>query len=213
MKETEIGDKVVQFFQLPGNEVFCEVPCAGIIDVVIKQGTIIIAIECKVSFGLSVIEQAAKNLYYSHYSYVAVPQISRGSFAYQICKEYGIGILTTGKTEQSNVCEALAPRLHRRITRPKLPEFCKLNRAGVQSDRWTSFSWFVETMKRELSRHPDGLTHKQVFDKCGHYTSAASLKSSLLKYVRTQVITGIEFRDGHFFLTSAHQNVSSKAGL
>lgn len=41
MKETEVGAEIVAYFEGPDHEVFCEVPCAGIIDVVVKNGPVI----------------------------------------------------------------------------------------------------------------------------------------------------------------------------
>ncbi|RYC70757.1 hypothetical protein [Spirosoma sordidisoli] len=204
MKETEIGKEIVSFFEGPSHEVFCEVPCAGIIDVVVQCGPIITAVECKVSFGLAVIEQAVKNKTYAHYSYVAVPK-RPSSMGQRICKDYGIGVLVASVGgSYLNVYEQVKPRLNRRIVRPHLPEFCKHNEAGVQNDRWTAFSWFVEDVRRFLRREPMGATYRQIFDNCiRHYGKPSVLNSCLQTYIRRNILKDIEYRDGRFFLSLA----------
>ncbi|CCH01935.1 hypothetical protein FAES_3929 [Fibrella aestuarina BUZ 2] len=204
MKETQLGDVVVKYFTAPGQEVFCEVPCSGIIDIMLKSGPILTAIELKTTFGLAVIEQAHKNRMYAHYSYVAVPTPKRhgpvNHFATRICTEFGIGILTVN-VDNGGVQEVLAPKLRRRIVTPTLPEFCKLNQAGVQHGRWTSFGWFVDDMKTQLRRHPEGLTHKQLFEYCArHYHTPSSLKSCIQRYIGSGVVEGIKYEKGLFKL-------------
>jgi len=200
MKETEIGQQVVSFFEGPGHEVYCEVPCAGIIDVVVQCGSIITAVECKVSFGLAVIEQAHKNRMFAHYSYVAVPK-RPSSIGKRICEQYGIGVLVVPVNEaHQDIKEWVKPRLNRRIAKPALPEFCKHNKAGVQTDRWTAFSWFMEDVKRQLRRHPEGLTHKELFElTIRHYEKPSVLKSCLQTYISKGVVQHVGYEKGKFF--------------
>lgn len=93
MKEVDLAARVVAHYR-DGFEVFQEVGCGGgIIDIVLRCGPLIVGIECKMTFGLDVIEQAHRNRHYCHHSYVAVPSGRTKFFAREVCAEYGIGIL------------------------------------------------------------------------------------------------------------------------
>lgn len=201
MKETELAACLINnLATYPEQEIYKEVACSGIIDIVLKSGKILTAIECKTSFGLAVIEQAVKNVTYAHYSYVAVPKLKGYThFAQRICKQNGIGVFEINL--QNERAEQLVPaRLNRRIVAPKLHEFYKLNTAGVQFDRWTAWGWFVDDLKRQLERAPAGLTHKDLFDNCyRHYQTPSHLKSNVLVYIKRGHIKNVAFRDNRFF--------------
>lgn len=206
MKETDLAAMVKHYFTGPSTDVFCEVACSGIIDIVARTGNVITAIECKMTFSLDVIEQAVKNKTYAHYSYVAIPKGKRyvNHFTLRICKEFGIGVLIVPlDCDWVDIKHEVAPRLNRRIIKPDLYDFQKNNTPGVQFERATSFSHFVETLKRQLSYKP-GQNHRELFENCfRHYNTATYLKNNVLTYIRTGVIKGVEYRDKKFYLTSA----------
>ena len=110
MKEKELAQKFVEYLS-DMYDLYFEV---GTTDIVGKNRSIVIAIEVKKHLNFKVIQQAHFNIRSSHYSYVAVPKTSaqRNTFAYTICKEFGIGILIYD--EQNNqVYEKIAPKMNR----------------------------------------------------------------------------------------------------
>jgi len=187
------------------HEVFKEVPCGGIIDIVTLKHNIITAFEAKTSFSFDVIEQAVKNKMFANYSYVLIPRTKSRSFAYQICKEYGIGIievLCMNDGEMGQPYETLAPKLNRKIIKPKLAEWQKENTAGVQSGRITAFSNTVTEITKHLQRKQGKDLSKNVLSIVKHhYGSLTSANSSLMGMVNRGVIKDFYFEKGYMILT------------
>ena len=129
VKETEIAAAVVRWLVDMEWTVYQEVSLGGrVIDLVATRGPLVWAIECKVSLGLAVLEQAYGLLGYAHYVSVAVREpTSEDSvvrwFAEQVvAAEHGIGVLEVGETYNEDytakelVAETkLAPKLWRRV--------------------------------------------------------------------------------------------------
>lgn len=198
MKETDFAAKVIEYFNDEQHEVYPEVPCAGIIDIVVKSGPVIIAVECKLNFGFDVIQQAFKNRNYAHYSYIAVPKDRQG-FPKKICQDYGIGILSFYRDE--HVVETLKPKLNRKIIKPKLHDWMKLSTAGSQNDRMTSWKYWKDDVIRILTRRGSlGLEPKQLFETgYRHYAKVEYMKRNLITYIKSGLVANAEFRDGKFF--------------
>ena len=100
VKETEIAAAVVRWLVDMEWTVYQEVSLGGrVIDLVATRGPLVWAIECKVSLGLAVLEQAYGLLGYAHYVSVAVREpTSEDSvvrwFAEQVvAAEHGIGVI------------------------------------------------------------------------------------------------------------------------
>ena len=187
------------------HDVYKEVPCGGIIDIVTTKGNIITSFEAKTSFSFDVIEQAVKNKSFAHYSYVLIPRTKSRSFAFQICREYGIGIIEVlcmndGKMGQPY--QILAPKLNRKISKPKLADWQKLNTAGVQSGRITAFSNTVSEITIHLKRKQGKDLTKNVLSIVKHhYGSLTSATSSLMTMVNRGVIKDFYFDKGYIILT------------
>lgn len=195
-------------------EVYKEVPCGGIIDIISVKAGIITSYEAKTTFSFDVIEQANKNKSFSHYAYVLVPQTKSHTFANQICRDYGIGIITVlihADGRMSNPHQTLAPKLNRKIHKPKLCNWQKLNIAGVQSGRITAFSNTVKEVTGYLqlyTRSGRCETKKVLSSISHHYGSTTSAASSLMSMVRAGVIKDFYFEKGFMILTPHHQRGS-----
>src|SRR5205085_3510477 len=78
-------------------------------------------VECKLSFGLRVLNQADDWLRSAHLVYVAVNDFSRNRderFAFSIARMLGIGVLgiqMNDYTKTGNVYERVPPKLRRRV--------------------------------------------------------------------------------------------------
>lgn len=201
MKETELAQHFIDFFS--DYDVYKEVPYAGIIDIFAVMGNITTSIEVKCSLSFDVIEQAAKNMGCSNYSYVAVPLPKRKTFAYQICKNMGIGVLAlTTNGRSSNVIELVKPKLNRKMRKLKLHPWMKESTAGSQNDRMTAFKNTVRELKQFLERRPDkkALPKDAISGISHHYGSITSARTSLISMIDRGVIREFRLEGGYFVL-------------
>lgn len=205
IKESDLATHFINSF-LTDQEVYKEVPAYGIIDIVAVKGNIITSFEAKTSFSFDVIEQAVRNKQRAHYSYVLIPYTKSHSYAHQICRDNGIGIIQVvcmGDGKMRRPEQILAPCLNRKIYKPKLEEWQKLNTAGVQSGRITAFSNTVTEITNHLKRRVDkrDLTKNVLLIIKHHYGSLTSANSSLMNMVNRGVIKDFYFEKGYMILT------------
>lgn len=198
MKETELAARVVAHYA-DAFEVFKEVQSGGgIIDIVLRSGIVTTAIECKMGFGLDVIEQAHRNRGVCHFSYVAIPCGRNGWFKREVCKDYGIGVLSVSP---HSIEESVTPRLFRKARGPKLEEYHKENEAGVQSGRITAFSNTVRKLVEVVRRNP-GIAMKDAVTRIQHhYSKDANAAASLSVWVRQGVIKEVTIDRGKLSLS------------
>lgn len=189
--ETELAKEVIDNLTLWGWEIYQEVEGpGGRCDIVAKRGKIQWAIECKLSFGFPVLEQAFNWRRYAHYSSVAVPS-APGSFslAHKVCETQGIGILRV-LFNSNQVDELLKPSLNRHGGKLKLYEeqktFCEAG--GNQGGHWTPF----KRTKRELIdkvRITPGIEFNQLIKAIDHhYGTFSTAKSCLRGFIGSSVI-------------------------
>jgi Holliday junction resolvase-like predicted endonuclease len=200
--ETEVCKHIIEHFAHA--EVFSEVECTGgFIDIVVKDGNLIIAIEAKTSLSMAVIQQAYGRMGKAHMIYVATPS-QPSDMMRKFLQFLGIGCLVVSMfTYKDRVYEAVKPKKFRRINPPKLHEYMKQSEAGSQSNRVTSFGHFVDELKRQLEAKKDGATYKELFEErtYTHYHQLSSFKANVYQYVRKGVITDIEIEKGKLILT------------
>lgn len=196
-----------------------EVPAGGICDIVVDKGIVKVGIEVKTSLNFEVIQQAFDRREYFHYVYIAVPvkhKVSR--IQERICREFGIGILGYKESDYNHwrkehreemglpdfyIEEHLKPKLNRKPRKIKLEEYMMRSIAGSQNSRITAFGDFVDKMVKVVEKEGKGIGVKELFDKIEvkHYRTLSVFRSSVVKYVNTGVIKGIDFRDGKFFIS------------
>src|SRR4051812_10677668 len=126
MTEAELAQKFIDYFD-DGFEIYKEVPAGGIVDIVLVDGFVRVALEVKTSLNFDVIWQAHSRRPYFHYTYAAVPVKHRRLHPAQeaLCKHLGIGVLcyyelNTQRTYAKNanrfeIFEAVKPRMNRKI--------------------------------------------------------------------------------------------------
>ena len=164
----------------------------GRADIAAKRGRILWVVECKTTFGLSVIAQARAWKGYANYRSVAVPmgRSSGGrSMASEICALLGIGILEVGKDRvyggtDNRVRELIRPRLDRKVgyglvdcLHPDMKRYAP----GTTSGEGYSTP-FSRTMDRciEFIKERPGCTVKELIESIDHhYASLASAKTAI----------------------------------
>lgn len=185
---SEWGWEIYQEVQGPG----------GRCDIVAVRGKMQWAIECKLTFGFSVIEQAYNWKRYNrgHYVSIAVPYRSlpgTSQLAYDLLKRAGIGLLGVrcfGSKEEGETSESLSPRLNRHAKGFTLYEeqktFCEAG--GNQGGHWTPFKSTVRALVNAVRKKPGIEFNDLIKTLDHHYSSLSTAKSCLRKYIGRSVI-------------------------
>lgn len=204
MKETELAEAIIDYLN-DGWEVYKEVAAHGIIDIIAYHKPIVSAIECKLTFGLSVIEQADRNKQYANYSYVAVPAPRvYGSFAEKLCKERGIGVLALDRS--GRVMERIRPRLNRNVVKIKLNEWQKESVAGSVNNRMTAFKNTCRLLTRIVQERGGRMEIKEAIKSIDHhYGSFSSAKSCIISMIGRGIIKDLAYDKGILKLTTTEQ--------
>lgn len=193
--ESDLAKVVVDALLEWGWEVYQEVQGhAGRCDIVARRGNILWGIECKMTFGLAVIEQAVN--WRGHCNYVSVATPYRGSmFAQRLCKDYGIGILVVNLfsddgTVSGEVREWEKGRLSRHTSPPDLHELQKtLCAAGsATGGHWTPFRQTVKSLVNAVKGTPGVEFGELIKILDHHYSSFNTAKSCLRGFIGTDVI-------------------------
>lgn len=201
MKETELAEKFIDYYNDEKHEVFKEVPCNGIVDIVVKSGHITQSIEVKTNLNFEVIRQAEKNQMWFNYSYIAVPAPKHSKhFGYSICNRFGIGVLVA--TSYGEIKEVVKPRLNRKVRfKPALLPYMKESVAGSQNQRITAFSNTIQEMVLYIKRHP-GCSLNQCLENVNfHWSTTSSAKSCVYQWIKKGVIKEFYIKDKKLFLS------------
>lgn len=192
--EQDLAAHVVAMLHHMGWEVFQEVEgCGGgRADIVARNGKIIWVIECKMSFGLAVIEQAWNHVRYQtgHYVSVAVPGKSVGWFAEDICLKFGIGIIGVNMNGGTPL-ERLRPKFHRKSKcKARLCEeqktWCKAGSAA--GGHYTSFKGTCRNLVNLVRQSPEGVAFAEAIKTIDHhYSSFGTAKSCLRGFIGTVI--------------------------
>jgi hypothetical protein len=198
MKESDLALKFIEYFS-EGYEVYKEVPVAGVMDMVVTDGTIKIGIEVKTKLSFKVIEQAFYKQPYLNYVYIAVPKGKDQGFAYMICSRLNIGVLIYNE-KRNQITEEVKPKLNRNKSRVTLHEYMKESVAGSQNQRITAFGNTVNEITKYLQRH-DGAPLEEVLHNVEyHWGSFTGAKASIYKWCSNGVIKKFRVEKGHVFL-------------
>jgi predicted RecB family endonuclease len=200
MTEVELAAKFVEY--LSDFDLYFEVQVAGkIVDIVAVKKPIILAVEVKTSFSMTVISQAFYNRHLFHYTYVAVPKTDN-RFAKYVCENYGIGVLEYDE-KKKRVKETIVPKLYRKafIAGIRLNDFNKLSVPGCKGGRYTPFKEMIKGIVIHLQRH-DGELFKDIFANLQiTYKTLSAFKAGMYKWTRKGVITEFYIEKGKLYLT------------
>jgi hypothetical protein len=207
MKETEIAQDVVEY--LKDYDLYFEVMD---VDIIAKSGNILTSVEVKTSLNFKVIEQAFYNKNHFHYSYIAVPRSKNRSFAYQICRDYGIGVIELyyhknykNEVKLYDIREVEKPKLNRKAFNNHIRLTAEDKKSipgasGKDGTTRTAFKITVEAIEEYVQRHP-GCTIKDLFNNIDHhYSSLTSARGSMYTYLNNGVISSVRLIDGKLYL-------------
>lgn len=202
--EAILASRVVDWLRGQHWDVWQEVsaPWAGqypVADIMARNGKTIWAVECKMSRSLALLDQAIWWSAFVDFVSVAVPVIKlrpgchpRATPAWNhIIHDYGIGELVVDK--HGNVSSEIAPNKHRNKGRPSLEQFHTLldampqnyGTAGAkETPRWSPFAETRDRLMRIVAEKPGISFRDALADLQHHYSSDATARSSLLKWIR-----------------------------
>lgn len=206
--EAQLAEAVVSYLEDWKWEVYQEVSHNGgsRCDIVAVRGKIQWAIECKLSFGFPVLEQAFNWKRMCHYVSVAVRTCGHGGLGERICRDNNIGILHCNtynlvngneKQRMDSITEILQPKLFRQAKGLKLVEEMKhWAKAGSTSGcgYYTPFKNTVNNMINRVTIQGD-MEYTELIKKSEHhYRNDATAKSCLRSYIGTDVIPELEIK-------------------
>jgi hypothetical protein len=197
--EVALGAAVVRWLDGLGWDVYQEVEGGpGRADVVAVARTArpmrVWVIECKVTLGLALLEQAARWIGKAHYVSVASPARRPRALVDEVLAWKGIGAL---RVASERVAQPLRPQLRRAAdTRPLLaalrPEHKLCAPAG--STAGGQFTPFRATCRAlaALAREEPGIPFAEALRRVPtHYASKASARSSLRRWIREGIVPGV----------------------
>lgn len=161
--EADLAACVVTHLKEAGYTVYQEVLCeTGVIDIYATQGQISWAIETKMSFGFSVLEQACARKRFANYVSIATLFRVYTSFEARTIKNMGLGLLITPRYEVDHVQILLPAQLHRNVKQPVLNDFQKEQSvAGTKGGgHWTPFKQTCNNLENHIRRFKDGILFK-----------------------------------------------------
>lgn len=198
--EAQLAEAIVNYLEDYKWEVYQEVSYRGgsRCDIVATRGKIQWAIECKLSFGFPVLEQAYNWKRHCHYVSVAVPSNTRTSFGDMICEKFSIGVLAVDERQVINpskyfpiVYEKKTPKLFRQAKGLTLVEEQKhWAKAGSQSGcgYYTPFKKTIVNMINIVAKEA-GIEYTELIKRSEHhYGSDSTARNCLRKFIGTSVI-------------------------
>ncbi len=214
--ETELARKVVDWLQDQHWEVYQEVDMGAIADIVAVQGRLTWVIECKLSMGLAVMEQASNWIGEAHYVSVAVPYSRHNSFCEKVLRWLGVGILRVSSTETYRDCpvikEELSPRLWRNIKGNLRKGLCDAQKSYAEAGnnkgrRWSPFKQTCQDVLDYVKRHPGCGMKEMLTNVQTHYRTTSTARNCIKTWAEAGRIPGIRMvkEDGRlrFYTTEA----------
>jgi len=213
--EVELARPIIPWLQEMQWEVYQEVQCmmyGSVADIVAIQGRIVWAIECKRSFGFTLLEQAVGWTQFAHYVSVAVPRgrrryhsSSRASYDGRVARAamglFGIGLLRV--SENGDVDTYQDPGLHRKAQVSYLRDVCHPGMQGwaaagaATGSHWTPFGQTCRDIANHVREHPGATLTEILADVVTHYRSTSTARSCISKWAWAGKIKGVRVeRDG-----------------
>ena len=198
LSEIELAKPVVLYLKEHGWDVYQEVLIYGkIADIVATFGKLTWIIECKTSLSLKLLEQAYNWRGKANFISIAIPPLNShpggDCFVKDILVKNKIGLLSVSKY-QEDVFEYIHPQLNRKVINIQKfikPEHKTWAEAGSQHGYYTPFQRTKQNIEYEIKKHSNGILFKDFIKLTEHhYTSEATARSCLQKWIESGIIKG-----------------------
>ena len=208
MLEVDLAKSIVAHFS-KDFEVYQEVKACSsrVIDIVVRRGSSLMAIETKVTLNMKLWEQAFKNKKWCGYSYIAIPQNvfnkSLRKMISGISKGLNIGVIVVdfdgNVSEQFKPVEDIPAQTLKLYDEQK--SFALAGSGGVPY--FTPFKKTVSEIKKYLGKHGKSELVTVMYSIDHHYKTPQSAISSIRKHVLKGAIKGIVLlEDGKYLKLS-----------
>jgi len=208
MKETEAAMAVIEM--LTDHEIYQEVKTPwGTTDIVAKCGSILWAIEVKLSLNLVVLGQAWCNTQYFHYSSIAVPKTNRkkGALAADhFCRQNGIGIIYIGNNYLGKpyASENLSAHFHRKAFTKYINLYEEQKTwamAGNADGRaYTPFMGTKQQLIEYVKKHPGCPVREAMENINHHYHKLSTAMSCIRQWINKGVISELSLQNGGLYI-------------
>lgn len=202
--EAELAARVVDWLRLNGWSCWQEVaPWGGggrVLDILARRGAAFLAVECKLTFGLPVIEQAVQWANKVHLVAVAVPLKCRTSVGKQaLLRHFGMGRIVVFENDCHGKWAAdwnEKPRLNRLARTAVLSEHlsrfhAETCAAGVQNGpRATPFKHTAALILAQAKEHP-GIPLRELIMGIDHHWSRSSAYGSARSRIERGAVPGV----------------------
>lgn len=210
--EVELARPVVSWLEAQGWTVYQEVQPgfvgAPIADIVAVQGHLLWIVECKRSFGLSVLEQCEHWLPYANFVTAAYPyspnKRTRG-LSERVADWLGVGQLAVRCEDLTQY--NLAPHFDYHVRPPRLNRKPVMKRyvadalteqhrtfaeaGNAEGLRWTPYRQTCAEVLRYVQEHPGASAREVVSHIRHHYSSDATARSCLVQWGRQGKVYGV----------------------
>ena len=236
--ETELANPVVEWLQAQHWDVYQEVQTnrsGKVADIVAVQGKLVWVVECKLQFGVEVIEQAIWWKYHAHLVSVAVPKPLRGTYARpgykrswlleRLCRDYGVGILQVDKSifrsyASYSLNEDVDAALNRKAETESLisclvPEHKTFALAGNNEGlHWTPFQRTCKALAAYVKENPGCALKDAIENLDHHYSSNASARACIKNWTEAGLVRGVRIeKDGKRLRLFPSESVSVSEGV
>lgn len=203
MRETELAAPLLQYLAGMGWDCFPEAKMWGSIgraDIAATRKGILWVIECKLSFSLSLLDQACEWLGCVNMVSILVPNnpSRRSRAAILFCQQNGIGIIERplGSPDSGDLIEVRMPRFHKapRVDRmiSSLHPDMKRYTPGSQSGYSSAWRRTMQAAEEYVAAHP-GCTIKQLADGIQHhYVNIISARGALSHWIEAKNLALID---------------------
>lgn len=198
--EAELAARVIEWLTEQGYECYQEVQIfsgGGVCDIVATHGPVTVAVECKVSLTLAVLEQANSWKWVANMVYVATP-IGR-KFGTHIAQILDLGVIFSSSR---GAYEEVRPEFRRRVSpilRSKLRDIHKTYAVAGNPNgrRWTPFQNTCDGLRVYVKANPGCSMKDAIAGISHHYQTPATATSAMAVWIGKGIVKGIRLeREG-----------------
>jgi len=205
LTEVDLAKPVISYLEERGWDVYQEVLIYGkIADIVATFDKLTWIIECKTSLSLKLLEQIYAWRGRANFLSIAIPTTVGDGFVKNLLINNRIGVLSVNK--YSEVFENIHPQLNRKVINIQKfirPEHKIWAEAGSQHGYYTPFQQTKGNIEYRIKHYPNGILFKDFIKLTEHhYSSEATARSCLQKWIESGIIKGAKIvnQDNKLFI-------------
>jgi hypothetical protein len=209
--EVELAAKVIAWLRDMGWEIYQEVQLhehgGKRADIVAKRGRLLWVVECKLQFGVAVLEQARRWLHQANYVSVACGGSRSNEVLDHYCALTGIGRISVPSLKVDYESVYMVPRIQserepalRRAVEGRLLKALREEHktwapaGNADSLRWSPFQATCKALADAVKRAPGVSVKDAIAGLEHHYRCESTARACLLKWAETGSVPGVYVR-------------------